>query len=128
MEHEHINRFIEYCPNPCANCRHVMQKARLIVTEAQQWYRENMEITCYGDHISFQFYSGGRENKVVVQSVSGKVEVAVTEECWRTWFENLVRKLWDSFKDVLIFCMKNVSNVDKLSSIGCQIFKQLTDK
>ena len=75
-----------------------MQSARLVVTNTKTCYRENLELTCYGDHFTLIFWSGARKNKMVVQIVGKEIHVAVTEESWRMWFGKVVEKFWTSCK------------------------------
>ncbi|CAB4004425.1 Hypothetical predicted protein [Paramuricea clavata] len=79
VTHQDINRHCEYCPQRCDNCRRVMQKARVIVTETEKSVREDFQITCYCEHFSSCFSSGKRENKIVVQMVEGEIRVTTTE-------------------------------------------------
>ena len=57
-----------------------MQEARLIVTEAEESYRKNLEIKYYmvHGHISLCFWSGSRENKIVLQSEPDDDQVTTT--------------------------------------------------
>jgi hypothetical protein len=54
-----------------------MQKARLTVTKAKKSYRENFQIMCLGEHLSLCFWSGLRENRLLVDS-DGNVHVEAT--------------------------------------------------
>ena len=67
VTHKDINRYCNYCPHGCRNCKSVMERARTTVTDAKESYRKNFEITCVGDHISLRFWSGSRRNKLRVQ-------------------------------------------------------------
>ncbi len=62
-----------------------MQRARRIVTEAKESCRRNLEITCYGDHITLLFWSGSRGNKIAVQLVDGETRVTTTGETSPAW-------------------------------------------
>ena len=57
-----------------------MQKSRLIVTETEESVRTDFEITCYGEHISLCFWSGKRENKILVQMVKEEIHVTTTDQ------------------------------------------------
>ena len=75
-----------------------MQKVSLLVTETEEWCRENFEVTCYGEHFTRVFWSGARENKLVVQMVAGEVQVTVTEKSRRMWWKNAAQKCWNAIK------------------------------
>ena len=94
----------------------MMQTSRFIATEAQEWCRKNLEITCYGEHISLVFWSGARQNKFVVQTVSGQIRVSVTGESWRMWLQRKVQECWETFKDFVVFIRDTAVGV--LPAIG----------
>ena len=81
----------------------MMQMARMIATEAQEWCRTNFEMTCYGEHFSLVFYSGARQNKFVIQTVGGEIHVNVVGESWRMWLQNKVQQYWDWFKGFAVY-------------------------
>jgi hypothetical protein len=83
-----------------------MQKARLIVTEAGGPRRGNFEITCYGDHISLCFWSGFRENQIVVQVNRGEIHVNITEETLLEWLKGVFTRNWEEFKNVLLYLVE----------------------
>ena len=93
-----------------------MQTARLIVTEAKPWCRQNFEITCYAQHFSLGFWSGARQNKIVVQVVAEKIHVRVTDESWRMWFQRVVQESWIFFKDVALHVLDK--GADILNAVG----------
>jgi hypothetical protein len=80
-----------------------MQNARLIVTAAPEARRKNFEIRCYGDHIQLCFYSGSRENVMVVQVVEGDVSVTITKETSIEWIKGLFRYHWEEYKNVMLY-------------------------
>ena len=88
VTHQEINEYRNYCPQNCNNCRLVMQKALMIVTEATESRRENFEISCYGDHICFSFWSGSRGNKIVVQMVDDEIHTNI-RQTWREWLKEI---------------------------------------
>jgi hypothetical protein len=79
-----------------------MQKARLIVTGTSESCRRNFEITCYCDHFALCFWSGSRENKLVVQKCENDVHVRVTKEAWRSWLKDVFKRFWEDLKNVII--------------------------
>lgn len=97
VDHQDINRYVNACS--CSNCRTVMQKARLIVTEAESWARKNFQITCYCDHFSYVFYSGSRYHQVVVQVSGGELRVNTNITSWTGWLQAVVRRNWSNFVD-----------------------------
>lgn len=81
----------------------MMQMARMITTEAQEWCRTNFEMTCYGEHFSLVFYSGARQNKFVIQMVREEIHVHVVGESWRMWLQKKIQQYWDWFKSVAVY-------------------------
>ena len=72
-----------------------MQKSRLIVTETGNSARKNYEITCYCEHFSLCFWSGKRENKIVVQMVEGEIHGTTTDRSsWEELKEFLKKSRW----------------------------------
>ena len=51
-----------------------------MVTDVQEVRRNNFEITCYGEHISLCFWSGSRENTVVVELVDEEIRITTTAQ------------------------------------------------
>ena len=74
VTHQDINKFVETCPQRCDLCRHVMQKARVVVSETPESRRRNFQITCT-DHINWCFYSGSEGNKIEIIVEDGKVGI-----------------------------------------------------
>ena len=110
VTHQIINYFINRdnrCEQRCNSCRNMMQKVRLIVTEMEEWCRTNVEITCYGEHFTLVFCSGNRKDKVVVQTIQGRVYVTVTEESWRRWWKNRAIELAKSLEVIVRFVVDN---------------------
>ena len=103
VTHQLVNAYIGNCPFRCDTDRHMMQMSRFITTEAQEWCRRNIEITCYGEHFSLVFWSGARQNKFVVQTIAGQVHVSVTGESWRMWLQRKIQECWEAFKDFVVF-------------------------
>ncbi|XP_028412960.1 uncharacterized protein LOC114535846 [Dendronephthya gigantea] len=119
LTHQIINGYVDHCTHGCKECRHAMQMARLTVTDAkEEWFRKNMEITVYAEHFSLKFWSGARQNKIVVQVVAGSIEVTVTEESWRAWFQRVVKKSWDIFKNVAIFVIDKGISILTMGPVG----------
>ena len=100
VDHQDINKYVDRCI--CYNCRRVMQKARLIVTEAESWARKNFEITCYCDHFSVVFYSGSRYHEAVVQVCGGELRVETNITSWTECIKTVVRRKWSDFMDILL--------------------------
>ncbi|CAB4019449.1 Hypothetical predicted protein [Paramuricea clavata] len=98
VTHQKINEYVDYCPHKCDKCRNVMQKARLIVTEAGKSLRKDLEITCYGEHKSFCFWSGKRRNRIVVQMFEGEIHETTTD---RSTWEQLKETLKSNWSGVL---------------------------
>ena len=94
----------------------MMQMARLIVTEAKSCCRQNFEMMCYAQHFSVGFWSGARQNKIVIQVVAGKIHINVTDESWRTWFQRVVQESSIFFKDVALHVLDK--GADILSAVG----------
>jgi formylmethanofuran dehydrogenase subunit C len=80
-----------------------MQKARVIVTEAESWARKNFQITCYGDHFSYVFYSGSRYHQVVIQVSGGELRVKTNITSWTGWLQAVVRRNFSKFVDAAFF-------------------------
>jgi hypothetical protein len=95
VTHQDINAKSDECN--CSDCRLVMQKARVIVTEAESWARKNFEITIYGSHIAYCFYAGKRSHQVTVQMVGGEIQVQTNINSWSEWLNALVRRNWGKF-------------------------------
>ena len=88
-----------------------MQKVSLLVTETEEWCRENFEVTCYGEHFTRVFWSGSRRNKMVVQMVGEEVHVRVTEKSWRMWLKNVAQKCWNKFKILGLKILKTAAGM-----------------
>ena len=92
-----VNAHVNRCPEGCDNCRHAVQKVRLLATEAPESCRKDLQITCISDHMHLCFWSGSRGNKIVVQVTEGKVEVTTSEKTWkeslRDFFRNNKKKI-----------------------------------
>ena len=80
-----------------------MQMARTIITETSLPCRKNLEITCYGDHISYCFWSGSRGNQLVVQSNKGEIRVRTIKRTWRESLKAVVKNNWKKFLGAFIF-------------------------
>jgi plasmid rolling circle replication initiator protein Rep len=89
----------------------MMQMARLIATESKPRCRKNFEITCYAQHFSVVFWSGARQNKIVIQVVAGEIHTNVTGESWRMFFEKVVKKSWNWFKNVVIHVVDKAADL-----------------
>ncbi|CAB4019451.1 Hypothetical predicted protein [Paramuricea clavata] len=96
ITHQHINRYRDYCPKKCDNCRHLMQKTSLIVTDTGESCRKDFEITCYGDHIALCFCSGSRGNRIVVQVVKGEIHVTTMRRTWKESLRSVFKRNWKS--------------------------------
>ena len=94
----------------------MMQMARMIATEAQQWCRANFEMTCYGEHFSLVFFAGARENKFVIQVVGGEIRVNVVGESWRMWLQTNIQKYWDWFKGVAVYIIDKAVEILKAAA------------
>ena len=114
VDHQDINRYVNECS--CSNCRTVTQKARVIVTEAESWARKNFQITCYGDHFPYVFYSGSRCHQVVVQVSGGELRVKTNITSWTEWLQAVVRRKWSDFVDAAISIAGLV--VGRVSGVG----------
>ena len=99
----------------------MMQMTRSIVTEAPEYCRKNCEIWCYGEHFSIGLWAGARQNKFVVQVVAGKVQVSVTDESWRMWFQRIRKKSWDVFKDVAVYVIDKAPDMLMMAGGNAQI-------
>ncbi len=71
-------------------------------------------MTCYAQHFSVVFWSGARQNKIVVQVVAGEIDVTVTEESWRMWFQRVVQESWNFFKDVVVHVLDAAAGILKV--------------
>ena len=95
VSHQDINAKADACS--CSNCRQVIQKARLIITETEQWALKNLEITCYGDHFAYCFWSGNRSHEVTVQMIGGEIHVETNITSWTESLKSVVRRNWSKF-------------------------------
>ena len=77
-----------------------MQVARLLVTDLSESCREDLEIVCHGDHITYRFWSGSGGNQIVVRKEGGDVVVRV-----------LRKKTWQSVKDAVNYGWKKFKGV-----------------
>ncbi|CAB4004424.1 Hypothetical predicted protein, partial [Paramuricea clavata] len=96
ITHQHINKYRNYCPEKCDNCRHLMQKTSVIVAESGKSCREDFEITCHGDHIALCFWSGSRGNRIVVQVVNGEIHVTTDRKTWQESLRSVFQRNWKS--------------------------------
>ena len=80
-----------------------MQMARTIITDTSLSCRKDLEITCYGDHISYCFWSGSRGNQLVVQANKGEIKVHTIKRTWLESLKAVVKNNWKKFLGVFIF-------------------------
>ena len=80
-----------------------MQMARTIITETSLSCRKDLEITCYGDHVSYCFWSGSRGNRLVVQANKGTIEVRTIKRTWRESLKAVVKNNWKQFLGVFLY-------------------------
>ncbi|CAB4000980.1 Hypothetical predicted protein [Paramuricea clavata] len=124
VDHQDINAYVNKCS--CYNCRRVMQKARLIVTEAESWARKNFVITCYCDHFSVVLYSGSRYHEAVVQLCGGELRVDTNITSWTECIKTVVRRKWSNFVDTAFSIAGLVTGVGKF--LSGSVLKALTFK
>ena len=104
-----------------------MQLLRLIVTELRESCRKNLQITCYGDHISYCFYSGAGDNEIVVQIDGEDIVVDVLNKTWWESLKDVVTNVWNKFVGVLFKVVEKAAGALGISvpflALGSSAFK-----
>lgn len=82
-----------------------MELTRCVATESPESCRTNLEITCYGKHISYRFWSGERKNKIVIQpNEENKIVATTVEQSWIEYF----REVLQNIRGLLLRFVENV--------------------
>ena len=108
VTHHHINRAISLCR--CTECRHLVQFAKLFVTEMPEHARKNCKVEIASPHNTILFWSntGYQQNHFVFQTIDGTIYVTTMNESWRMWFERKASALWSSVKSAGAYIIQTI--------------------
>ena len=88
-----------------------MEKARFIVTELPRTCRRNMEITCYGEHFTYCFWSGSRKNKLVFEeNEQNKIIVTTIRQTWLEFLKDAVSSNLTAFVGVFLHIVGDINS------------------
>ena len=97
VTHHDINQARLLCPQHCNDCRDVVRKATLFVTNMPWHARKNCKIEIIANHFTKIFYSdtGYQENHFVFQKlINGEIDTTTKRESLRSWAERKASELW----------------------------------
>ena len=99
----------------------MIEKARLVVTKLPASCRKNMQITCYGKHFSYCFWSGSGENDLVVQvNENDEIIFTTVEQTWLEFLKDVLTQNWEIFVGSLLHIVKNTTRLNEWIDRGVQ--------
>ena len=105
----------------------MIEKARLVVTELPESCRKNLQITCYGKHFAYCFWSGTEENDLVVQvDENDKIVFRTVEQTWREFLKDVLRRNWGIFVGSLLHIVENIARLNEWTDSGFQAARRVT--
>ena len=113
VTHHHINQARRLCPypQPCNDCRRVVQMAMLFVTKMPLHARQNCKIEIVADHFTKIFFSdtGYQENHFVFQrGINGEIDTTTMSESLRLRAERMASELWSLVKDAAAYIWQTI--------------------